>query len=134
MYPTETKTQPAPPFPAQNMTEPGLESRMDPEPRYEAEDYRPAGKLKGQVALITGGDAGIGRAVGVLYAREGADAGRLHVKLLSQQDFFKVDFIQRGQEAFVFDADFGGAFVFQETEGGPAEAAEVGVGMPFPDS
>lgn len=42
-------------------------------------------------------------------------AGRLHVKLLSQQDFFKVVFIQRGQKPFVLDADFRGGFVFQET-------------------
>src|SRR5690606_14368361 len=73
---TGMSSKPQPPFPPQDLTQPGLESRMDPQPRYEAEEYRPAGKLEGKAAPVTGGDSGIGRAVAVMRAREGADVAR----------------------------------------------------------
>ncbi|AEI41464.1 SDR family oxidoreductase [Paenibacillus mucilaginosus] len=61
-------------FPPQHQnTQPGIESRMNPRPVFEDDRYKPAGKLKDKTAIITGGDSGIGRAVAVTYAKEGAD-------------------------------------------------------------
>lgn len=83
--PPQMQSEPKPPFPPQHQEGVGLEAKLNPRPRYQAERYRPAKKLAGRVALITGGDSGIGRAVAVLYAREGADVAITYLSS-EQQD------------------------------------------------
>lgn len=64
---------PKPPFPSQKQPMPGSTEKMDPRPDHGEESYKGSGRLKGLKAIITGGDSGIGRAVAIAYAREGAD-------------------------------------------------------------
>lgn len=72
--------KPKSPLPAQAQGKPGLDSKMKPRPKFEAAQYRGAGKLRNQVALITGGDSGIGRSVAVHLAREGTDVAIVYPK------------------------------------------------------
>lgn len=77
------KPYPKPPYPGQSQPMPGLTARMNPRPDHGEDSYKGSGRLRGMKAVITGGDSGIGRAVAIAYAREGAD---LLISYLSEDE------------------------------------------------
>jgi NAD(P)-dependent dehydrogenase (short-subunit alcohol dehydrogenase family) len=93
-------------MPAQHQQKPGLESKLKPRPRYQAPYYKGAEKLKQKVALITGGDSGIGRAVAVLFAREGADVAITYLpEEQSDADETRGAVAAEGRDAYLIAGD-----------------------------
>lgn len=96
---------PAPPFPEQHQAKPGREAKLDPAPMYDAPFWSGSGKLSGKVALITGGDSGIGRAVAVLFAREGADVAVAHLAEDADAEATRAAIEAEGRRAIVIRGD-----------------------------
>ncbi len=92
-------------LPPQEQPEPGKEGLMNPRPEYRGEDYKAAGKLEGKVAIITGGDSGIGRSVAVLYARQGADVAILYLDQHQDAEETRTVVEQYGRRCLTFTGD-----------------------------
>jgi NAD(P)-dependent dehydrogenase (short-subunit alcohol dehydrogenase family) len=87
--------------------QPGLESEMTPKPQAERPEHRGSGKLRGKVALITGGDSGIGRAVAIAFAREGADISVVYLNEHEDAAETRRQVEEEGQRCIVLPGDIG---------------------------
>jgi NAD(P)-dependent dehydrogenase (short-subunit alcohol dehydrogenase family) len=96
---------PVPPFPEQHLRKPGLEADLELKPMWDAPYYKGSGKLEGKVALITGADSGIGRAVAVLFAREGADVAIAYLDEDEDAEFTKAAVEKEGRRAILIPGD-----------------------------
>jgi len=99
---------PKPPYPPQHQDrQPGLEKDMNPQPQSDDPNYRGTSKLNGKVALITGGDSGIGRAIAVAFAKEGADSAIVYLDEHEDAEETKRMVNEYGQQCLLIDGDIG---------------------------
>ena len=101
--PEEQSLQP----PQEQDQQPGVESQMTPQPKSDDPQYRGSGKLQGKVALITGGDSGIGRAVAIAYAKEGADVAIMYLNEHDDAKQTKQLVEKHGRRAVAIAGDIG---------------------------
>ena len=88
-------------------TNPGIEAEMNPAPIYLPDNYKAAGKLEGKVAIVTGGDSGIGRSVAVLFAHEGADVAILYLDEHQDAEKTKAEVEKAGRKCLLIPGDVG---------------------------
>src|SRR4051812_4997956 len=96
---------PEPPFPEQHLQKPGREADLTSPPMYEAPYYKGSEKLLDRVAIVTGADSGIGRAVAVLFAREGADVAVMYLNEHEDAEETKRAVEQEGRRALLIAGD-----------------------------
>lgn len=95
-------------FPPQHQShQPGTEKEMSPRPQSNAQDYVPSGKLKGKVALITGGDSGIGKAVALAFAKEGANIALAYLNEHEDAKSTQRQIEETGRECLIIAGDIG---------------------------
>src|SRR5947209_7665916 len=99
--------EPKSPMPAQHQEKPGIEAEIEPRPKYEAPLYKGSGKLQDKVALITGGDSGIGRAVAIAFAREGADVAIVYLNEHGDARETQALVRKEGRRCLTIDGDVG---------------------------
>ena len=99
------RSYPVPPLPKQHLSKPGSEADLRPQPLYDAPYYKGSDKLEGKVALITGGDSGIGRSVAVLFAREGANIAIAYLEEHEDAEETKRAVEKEGRECIALSGD-----------------------------
>jgi len=102
---TGAREYPVPPLPGQHLEKPGLEAELTLKPMWDAPFYKGSDKLKDKVALITGGDSGIGRAVAVLFAREGCDVAIAYLEEDEDAQATKAAVEKEGRKAILIPGD-----------------------------
>ncbi len=102
---TGARAYPVPPLPAKHLEKPGREADLTLKPMYDAPFYKGSGKLQDKVALITGGDSGIGRAVAVLFAREGCDIAIAYLEEGQDAEETKAAVETEGRRAILIPGD-----------------------------